>query len=264
MKELIRSFFMKVPLPPNIDKIICFDLGSFSQSGATDSAGESINRSFLHIAVRAVAGAIKMRQHHPVSVFVQDPSYTRNEEMILLRNDYEVVGRYGARGFAMIDETTMVFSPHPKTCVKEIVAEIAKPAAMFWTPVLPVELRERESNIMHEISDNKNGYGVYVIPRVDPNFPFISNTDELILHSDDDPDPDTPRVLEFIKSYNSSPFHLSDLFGPVTLYTRKTSDPNGTSPTRSNGLGGYNGLAVPGEKPSTNSKGKGKAPLRGG
>ncbi|KAI1080391.1 hypothetical protein F5B20DRAFT_540432 [Whalleya microplaca] len=174
LKDAINAFFMKVPLPHKIEQIVCFDLGSFSQRGGPQSFEQSVHKSFLHIAIRIVAGIIRKRQRHPVRVLVQDPNYTKNEERILAKNDYVVVGRYGAKGFTLIDEKTMVFSPCPNTCVKEIVAEIAKPAAVFWSPVVPSEVRQRERSTPHELPDNIKGYWMYVTPSYFPILTFHS------------------------------------------------------------------------------------------
>ncbi|KAI5863965.1 hypothetical protein GGS23DRAFT_596451 [Durotheca rogersii] len=123
----LYSLFMRTPFPPDIRKI----------------EQEVWHSMFLHAAALMMRDRLSSRFPNEVAIYVQDWRYRRGCVDVLGRMGFVVTGRYGAGAFAEIDEHTLVFAPKPKTCVREIVADLAEPAtmpaAMFWSTVLSPE-----------------------------------------------------------------------------------------------------------------------------
>ncbi|KAK6956794.1 hypothetical protein Daesc_002074 [Daldinia eschscholtzii] len=68
-----------------------------------------------------------------VAIYLQDPTYTSVCKEVLSRDfGFRIISGYGAHGFAMVDENTLVAAHHPNFPLREIMADIARPAAMCW------------------------------------------------------------------------------------------------------------------------------------
>ncbi|KAI1281711.1 hypothetical protein F5Y07DRAFT_267162 [Xylaria sp. FL0933] len=107
-----------------VDKIIAFGLGriGFHCPGVLQSFYE-------HAAIKVIADAAEEVSSCPhVSVCVQDPLYTDVCRTVLAEFGLSVVPGFGAKGFAMIDDRTIVLVHHPNFPFREIVADIARPA----------------------------------------------------------------------------------------------------------------------------------------
>ena len=64
-------------------------------------------------------------------LLTQDPDYSNETKDMLQKMGFEVVGEYGAGGFAELDENSVVFSAFTKAPVKQIIADLARPAAII-------------------------------------------------------------------------------------------------------------------------------------
>ncbi|KAL3485989.1 hypothetical protein BJX62DRAFT_242406 [Aspergillus germanicus] len=69
-----------------------------------------------------------------VSCYVQDPAYTPGDRMVLAENNVETV--QDPEGFLKMDNSSLVFCCEPTTCVKSIVAEVARPLIIIWDTVV--------------------------------------------------------------------------------------------------------------------------------
>ncbi|KAI1385824.1 uncharacterized protein F4822DRAFT_445708 [Hypoxylon trugodes] len=196
--ELLYSLFMKVPLPPHINKIVCFDLGSITAKPAEEYPAMR-QAIYKHSAVLTIVECLHKRFGTMIQLFAQDTTYCDHCTKVLFQKGFSVIGLHGASGFTVIDENTLVFAPGPTFCVKEVIADIAKPAAMFWNTVLSPEETERETRSKRPL-DLEDRLATY--------------------YHREKADPDTPRVREFVKQYDCHQFPWNNLFGPVSLYTR--------------------------------------------
>lgn len=68
-----------------------------------------------------------------VRLLAQDPDYTEKTEEMLRDSGFSIVGRFGAGGFAEIDDDTVVFSAFVEAPLKQIIADIARPALIIST-----------------------------------------------------------------------------------------------------------------------------------
>lgn len=68
-----------------------------------------------------------------VQLLTQDPDYTAASKVLLEASGFTIVGEFGAEGFAMVDEETIVFSVNVEAPLKQIIADIARPLVIFET-----------------------------------------------------------------------------------------------------------------------------------
>ncbi|OTA99157.1 hypothetical protein M426DRAFT_94450 [Hypoxylon sp. CI-4A] len=195
----LYAAFMRLPLPRYINKVVCIDLGSIASKPAE---GSPLIRHaiYRHAAALMAAEILHQRFGTMIQLFAQDTSYCPQCARVLFRKGFSVVGLHGAGGFAEIDDRTLVFAPDPRCCVREIVADVAEPAAMFWNTVLSPDEAAKAS----------------MSPRA------LECNDHLVsYYSEYEADPDSPRTRELIKNYEREPFSVTNLFGGVSLYYRK-------------------------------------------
>lgn len=69
----------------------------------------------------------------PIQCFAQDPAYTDIDKVILAEHGVTVLD--DPRGFLQVDNQSAVLSFAPDICVRQIVADIARPAVLIWNTV---------------------------------------------------------------------------------------------------------------------------------
>ncbi|KAI8963207.1 hypothetical protein F5Y11DRAFT_365367 [Daldinia sp. FL1419] len=135
---MCASFFegIKQVLPRNAKKIVAFGLGPIGiLHYDSDIRIQDIQSFREHAYVLTVARALSQRNGFRVPIYVQDPSYTSVCKQVLpARYGIEVIGGWGARGFLLVDDETVVMNHHANYAMREIIASIARPAAMCWAP----------------------------------------------------------------------------------------------------------------------------------
>ncbi|KAI1311709.1 hypothetical protein F5Y03DRAFT_342062 [Xylaria venustula] len=107
-----------------VDKIIAFGLGriGFQRPGPLQSFYE-------HAAAKVVAKAVAdMSSSQTVSLIVQDILYTDVCKKVLEDFGFDVIEGFGAKGFAIMDDKTVVLAHHPSCPFRSIIADIARPA----------------------------------------------------------------------------------------------------------------------------------------
>ncbi|KAL5358605.1 hypothetical protein BJX96DRAFT_163863 [Aspergillus floccosus] len=129
----IQTTLRSLPLTCQITKVIgiacgCFAITSSDPKGYTRSA---VQHAFL-LAMRKAWQENGMAGDH-VACNVQDPAYTSTDRQILQKQGIQVVE--DPEGFLQMDEASVVFSCAPNICVKQIVADIARPAVLVWCVV---------------------------------------------------------------------------------------------------------------------------------
>lgn len=113
---------------PRVDKVVSFACNRPSRVEEPEGIAEE------HALVLSIWDFFVWRDPTTtVRCYAQDPAY--NDV------DREVLGELGVtilenpRGFLEVDETSVVFSQAPDVPVRQIVADIAKPAVMVWNKV---------------------------------------------------------------------------------------------------------------------------------
>ncbi|KAK9787177.1 hypothetical protein SCARD494_10707 [Seiridium cardinale] len=191
---------------PKAKRVVCFGLGrldrNFDASGSDELAacdGLPRYRTMTqHSAALTLAAVLGERSGSgPLPVFVQDPDYSSEHREMLRDAGMEVVGGYGSLAFTYVDDETVVLTCAPGIPVRQIVADIARPAAMIWDPELSVGGEERGWEV-----EIVNGEKIYVPQRM---------TDE-----------DSPRTRKMLEGYDKIEFPPSrERFGSLMIYVRR-------------------------------------------
>lgn len=132
-----------------VTKIVCFGLGSMTlkpldwwmiQNDSMPKDEQKSENSVVEAALIQHAIALTMvdvvrscaeARGTGVKLLTQDPGYSNETKDILQKMGFEVIGEYGAGGFAELDENSVVFSVFTKAPVKQIIADLARPAAII-------------------------------------------------------------------------------------------------------------------------------------
>jgi hypothetical protein len=142
---------------PSANKIVCFGLGGLSDPSAGPEGlvklarGDGLPRRAAmtqHAAAITMAAVLGKRfGTDPLPIIVQDPDYTLADKKLLAEVGIEVVDGCGSLAFTHVDDKSVVLSIHPNIPVKQVVADIARPAVMIWNRVQPVEEEKTEYKI---------------------------------------------------------------------------------------------------------------------
>lgn len=171
---MFTAMFMKLPLPPSIDKIVCIDLGSITGKNA-DTHGYVRRAIYKHAAAMSAVEAVHRRFGTRIRLLVQDTAYCSECAELLYAKGFGVVGEHGAQGLAEVDDRTLLFAPTPRFCLKEIIADVAEPAAMFWGTVRSPEETENWTRSIEpvELDDKLMSYYQYAYPYAFSLFSFV-------------------------------------------------------------------------------------------
>ncbi|KAH8745944.1 hypothetical protein BGZ57DRAFT_773060 [Hyaloscypha finlandica] len=124
----LTSLFGDANVRQKIKKIVCFGLGTMQQPHDMSA------RSFLqHAIIKSIADALGGN----VPIFLQDPAYTGNDTNLVSGLGMTVVN--DPKGFLQVDTQTLVVAVAPDIPLRQIIADLAEPAAMIWKGVVPPE-----------------------------------------------------------------------------------------------------------------------------
>ncbi|KAI1350917.1 hypothetical protein F5Y01DRAFT_315386 [Xylaria sp. FL0043] len=180
IEELLSGY----ELPPTINKVVCFGLGN---NGVCRREFEGCSQ---HAAALTIRAYLENRLGHEVRLLTQDPGYNRTCRNILGHAGFNIVGMNGLDRFLEVDDNSLVFSVYPGVCVKEILAELARPAIIIDLPIIPEDLNWAE-NFYAE-------YEKYAIEDETFDLEF-----QLSIFRDK-ANPDTPRTIEMFKEYHDA------------------------------------------------------------
>ncbi|KHO01757.1 uncharacterized protein MAM_00758 [Metarhizium album ARSEF 1941] len=129
LKERIRPHLSTLPM--TIDKIIGFGLGDLSIAVARDVDEEMKKRSSeQHALMLTLAGILEETTGNGVKCHAQDPAYSNICKEILAQRGVDVV--HGDRGFLLVDDKSIVLSFSPNVPVRQVIADLTRPAMMVW------------------------------------------------------------------------------------------------------------------------------------
>lgn len=101
-----------------------------SEQGLENVAADSMVQ---HSVALTMAEVCRNNGNIEVQLLTQDPDYTEQSKELLERNGFTIVGKFGAGGFADIDDGCVVFSVFVEAPLKQIIADIARPALIIST-----------------------------------------------------------------------------------------------------------------------------------
>lgn len=146
---MLREIVERAGHPRKVNKVVCFGLGDFSTKPPdwrspgknsqlegnreleTSVIEESLIRHAVAVTLAQVARSYADIGGTDLRLVTQDPQYTIETEDILQELGYEIVGAYGAEGFAEVDDTSIVFAPYTSAPVTQIIADLARPAVII-------------------------------------------------------------------------------------------------------------------------------------
>jgi hypothetical protein len=112
-----------------IRKIVGFALGSLARADS-----DVLPRWIVqHALILGIADALRKTHGHEIKCFAQEPIYTDDDKAFLHNKGITVLE--DPMGFLEVDEETLVISISPNVCVKQILADLIRPAAMIWDEV---------------------------------------------------------------------------------------------------------------------------------
>ncbi|KAL3474046.1 hypothetical protein BJX99DRAFT_186269 [Aspergillus californicus] len=121
-----------------VKKVLCFGLGDFCRSAPEwlkrqEADGDKMmeNDSMGCMIQHSMALTIAQLCQGETLLLAQDPDYTKTAEEILTQKEFKVVGTQGAGAFAEIDDDSIVISPFPAAPVKQIIADLGRPALII-------------------------------------------------------------------------------------------------------------------------------------
>lgn len=145
--DSFRQEFRKLLSTRRVTKIACFGLGDIARKAPVviilpNNEGYKYQEpqedaSDLYPGIMQHAAAITMAEEaarvgcNPVRLMSQDPKYSDDAKAFLSAKGFEIVGNFGAGGFAEVDNETIVFSAWTNAPVKQIIADIAWPAGLI-------------------------------------------------------------------------------------------------------------------------------------
>lgn len=201
--QLADALRKDINIPKTIKRMVCFALGDLERAWEYDTIpaadGLPLRRSMTqHAAALTLATLFgELIGTEPLPVLVQDPAYTPESKQVLTEVGFEVVGGLGALGFTHVDDDTVVMSCSPDVPVKQVVADIARPAVLIWNKVRPLSEESSEWTI-----SNGRGEDSLCVPWT---------TDQ-----------DSPRTRELVEGYDMHEFPPSNQrFGDIVIYVRK-------------------------------------------
>ncbi|KAI1458209.1 hypothetical protein F4805DRAFT_150792 [Annulohypoxylon moriforme] len=124
----------------NVTKVICFGLGDMTPRSSYDARAEldpdialmGLNASLnQHAAALTVAEKMRLEKINDVEIFAQDPAYSQASKDLLEGAGVTIIGEHGAGGFGKIDYDSVVFFCYPGAPVRQIIADLARPALII-------------------------------------------------------------------------------------------------------------------------------------
>lgn len=188
-----------------VTKIICFGLGDLNvkppdwwriennsqpkdkQEPETSVLEGALMHHAIALTIADVVRSSAKTEDLRARLLTQDPHYSNETKHMLRETGFEVIGDYGAGGFAELDDMSIVFSPFTKAPVKQIIADIARPAVIV-----------SNMNSNHMIF-NQFRYGVSRLL-----LPLFKLT--YTLFRKPYADPESPRTRHMWEEYESSDF----------------------------------------------------------
>ncbi|KAI1208189.1 uncharacterized protein F4807DRAFT_461915 [Annulohypoxylon truncatum] len=123
-----------------ITKVLCFGLGDITPLSRHDARAEfdeevalqDLNASLnQHAVALTIAAAFRAKTPNNMEIFAQDPAYSQASKTLLESLGVRVVGEHGAGGFSKIDQESVVFFCYPAAPVRQIIADLGRPALII-------------------------------------------------------------------------------------------------------------------------------------
>jgi hypothetical protein len=133
----LKSTLASVAVPPGIDKIVALACSTMTWADNGDNM-RSMGQHILALTIRHLLASGSStgadgENARGIKCYAQDPIYTPVDEQVLSEAGFTVVD--DPRAFLEIGEASVVIASAPNIPVRQIVADIARPAIMIWDEV---------------------------------------------------------------------------------------------------------------------------------
>ena len=125
----LLSAIKSMPSSTKVGKVVAFACGSLQR----DAESLFPRASFQHALALTLRNAFKQNNLENVACYAQDPEYNEIDNIIL--------GEFGIKvlddpdGFLAIDDSSIILSFALEAPIKQIIADLAKPAVIIWDRV---------------------------------------------------------------------------------------------------------------------------------
>jgi hypothetical protein len=120
-------------VPCEITTVVGFACGDMSfLEGSLDRAQRSASQHALLLTLQSVLQEKNTTKKGQILCYAQDPIYTTVDKTVLENFGIEVLD--DPEGFLKVDDNSVVFSCAPNIPVKQVIADLARPAILIWTP----------------------------------------------------------------------------------------------------------------------------------
>jgi hypothetical protein len=144
-----RELLGRVANAKKVTRVVCFGLGNMTSKPVDwwriqndsrpkderESESSMVEAALIHHAIALtmvdVIRSCGEGSDMHARLLTQDPGYSVETKDMLQKIGFEVIGEYGAEGFAELDENSIVFSAFTQAPVKQIIADIARPAVII-------------------------------------------------------------------------------------------------------------------------------------
>lgn len=118
-----------------ITKIIAFGNGSLWRLFKSNASPNFLERcAAQHAVIEEIRTYIEMNGGSSIRSYAQEPEYT-SEDVAKILGDLQVERLHDPNGLLEIDDQTLVFSIDPDFALLQIIADIAKPAMLFYKAI---------------------------------------------------------------------------------------------------------------------------------
>ncbi|GIK01975.1 hypothetical protein Aspvir_006018 [Aspergillus viridinutans] len=128
----IKSTLSSLNLNTKIAKVIGMACGTFTPTLECPGSRRSAVQHALLLTLTSFLQESNLGTGE-VACYVQDPGYSKTDRLVLEKSDIKALE--DPEGFLEMDDASLVFSCGPNICVKEIVADIARPSILIWCTV---------------------------------------------------------------------------------------------------------------------------------
>jgi hypothetical protein len=189
---LIKSTLTSSGVSPSIEKVVALGWSTIPLPKDDDVMSSMVQHT-LALAIRDLLANLYPENARSIHCYAQDPFYTPVDEQVLSEAGFTLVD--DPRAFLDVDEASVVITMNPDIPVRQIVADIARPAMMIWNKVA--------------VSDPDRRVQV----------PVLGRSRALTAASSD---PVSSRVIQMMKEYIEVPFPAqNDHFGDIAIYVRR-------------------------------------------
>lgn len=127
----LQSALSLVATPPRINKIVALGCSTVTWvDGDEDATMPRIAQHILAPAVRDFLANNYGPDAPEIQCYAQDPVYTAIDERVLSSQGFVVID--DPRAFLEVDEASVVICLAPDISVRQIIADIARPAILLW------------------------------------------------------------------------------------------------------------------------------------